>query len=194
MRIIPTVIWRVEAGGVYPLDVCARIAHLANLLLTRTNAVRLDLLDVQTIVAPEVWPTAPFHYPGLLRAAIRANREAYPRKDGHLYHVMHPPIYSGRYAFFGGTAGCVGCIPDNWLTCASAGVVSTLLNPTPDDHIRSCAYIMAHEIAHCFGASHIQDGKIGTVMHPYINMWNKHRGIRWAKKSKQEIKKFVEGL
>lgn len=194
MKSIPTIIWRVEANGVYSRDVCVRIAQLANLLLARTKAIRLDILEWQDIPAPEIWPTSPFHYPGLLRNAIGTNREVYPRKDGHLYHVMHPPIYSGRYAFFGGTAGCVGCASGNWLTCASAGVVSTLVNPTPDDYVRSCAYIMAHEIAHCFGASHIQDGKIGTIMHPYINMWNKHRKIKWAKKSKEEIRKFVESL
>ena len=173
-----------------------RVVGFADGLL-QTVGVKLKVLSWHTSdIDPDPY-SEPFQMSGAYRSAYLKLNIPMP------CHLLIPPIIVGRYKFFGGVGGCVCCEKGNRVSASSAFLSETISSLKVVDKLYSCAAIMVHELSHVMGLHHkpfvnpdgTQEPGASTIpanlMHPVVNMYSGHRGLKFLPGSKKLIRECL---
>ena len=182
MKIYPLHIVTIQNPDMLTEKQVKRVVKFADELL-QTVGVKLKVLSegVFTNLTP-----SPYNEPFQMSGAYRnAYQKEYPEAAKQNTHIFIPPIIVGRYKFFGGVGGCVCCEKGNRVSCSSAFLSETVSSPKVVDKLFSCGVIMAHEVGHVIGLSHVKEPL--NIMSDYVNMIGGHRGLKFLKGSKKLI-------
>lgn len=126
----------------------------------------------------------PFTALGLLRDKFIAEYTSI--KPKHVYHLMAPPVVIAGTNFLAGTAGCVGCPRDRWVSASTFFLPLTLAIKTSKMQIEAVGCVMAHEIAHVFGATHTTKEDT-SLMDSNLNFYNSFHYVHFTRKTKTEM-------
>lgn len=161
------------------------VVNMAQKLFLQVGVVlKLQTLTFLEMDTPVI--SNPFHAPGWYRAKFLES-------EGVLHgsvHLLAPPIYQGRYKFFGGAAGCI-CCPSSNVSVSSAFLSEQLMVKTLRNQLYTCAAIMAHEIGHTLGLEH--DDSNANLMNSHMNMYSGHHFLKWPKGARKAINKCLAG-
>ena len=163
-----------------------RVINQAIAILRGVNLEITPRISKRHLTSPIVYPPelGPFQVPGFVRDKFI--KEFSPTG---IWHLCLGPVILGRYEMFGGAAGCV-CCKDVKVSCSTVFMCNHLVPHGVAAQIDSAAKVMAHEIAHLFGAQHHDNTP--NIMHSYMNVYSSHKGLKWHPKTLGEIRQCLK--
>lgn len=182
----------IAGPGVLPWRDCLDVIRRVNRLLRGVLPIEKIELYNATGLEDIGELQNPWHRPGVTRQKYL---ELYRPVVGPAEHLLHAPIISGDYKFFGGAAGCICCdgVRVSASTCFDNRAQSGL---SRRDMIWTNAAVAAHEILHVWGAEHHRlkpgSGLKLSIMDPALAMWNAHRNVVISNLTKRQVKKCLK--